>query len=291
VLDAVNLTGGDYTRYEQKPDLASITAAGQFAISGNTVYVWALGNTNLATSGAQLRLQITIRGGIVITGAGHVGWAERIEFLGCGTASSGSFMGGLIALDNAIIVNKDCVIAYNTVDGPATKTGGHMVSIRALVKRNGLDGFNYHNTNAGGLGDFLEIDCHSRDNGLNAGATTNNASTAHEACTGIRVGGLYDRASGPVVADVNSAQSWNLGCHAGGQGQAVADAQNQSWRTDGATPIAGAGVARMWLDECTADGSQYAIRTSNNTEIDIHAVGYSNPNGAFTGSLVANFTR
>ena len=263
VWDATARTpDGGRVQYERMPDLASITGPGQWSADGSTVYVWARGSVDLAANPDAVRVELGGNYG-VRAAQGATVWVEGIQF----EATS------LSATTGATVVAKDCVVRHRRdSNGIETTDGGHMVSIRCEAAFNGMDGFNYHNTSGPG-GEFIEINCHSHHNGLTPGATTNNASTAHEAVTGIRVGGTYDHASGPVIADVNSAQSWNLGVHAGGMGQPVAGAQNHSWRADGASPIGGQGIARMWLDECTSADADYAIRTSNGGEILLHAFG------------------
>lgn len=274
VVDVTNRTAwGDYTKYDKKADLASITGPGQWALVGSTVYVWALGNTDLSVlaNRVQIRLGVTARTGLVASAGMH--YVRGINFEGCDD-------GGACAQGSAIVIAEDCTFRYSMGSGGVQALGGNgYISIRCEASSNGADGFNYHSS-AGVNPDFIEIDCYSHHNGLGSSGDTNNATTCHEETRGLRLNGNYDVADGPVVADVNSAKTWNLGCRAGAS--TAADAQNHSWRADG--QVSTSTPAEMWLDECTADTATYGFKTTSGGVINVSGMKVSNPNATDTSS-------
>lgn len=275
VVDILNRTAwGDYTIYTKKADLASITGPGQWAIVGSTVYVWAIGNYNLTTNpDTILRLAVSARTGIT-TDTPTVQYVKGISF-------EGSQNGGLVANGGAKVIAEDCSFKY-MISGAGGGNGvnlsrSHGVFVRCEASSNELDGFNYHDPAASVGSEFIEVDCLSHHNGL-ANPGINNATTAHEDVKGIRVGGEYRDSGGPVVADVNSAKTWNLGCSAGDS----VLAGSGSWITS-ATGFP-ANPCTMWLDECSASEADYTFITSGGSLIHVHALRASNPNTLYPSS-------
>lgn len=267
VVDLLNRTSwGDYTTYEKKTDLASITGPGQWAIVGSTVYVWALNNLDLSVQANRINIRLGIgatQTGLWITGG--TSYARGIDFEG---QSYGTVVGA------GRLVAEDCTFRYTTGDA-INVSGGAFVGVRCEVSSTGSDGASYNNA-----AEFIEIDCRMHHNGHTGTTYTNNASTAHLNTRGIRVGGDYDVAGGPVVADVNSARTWNLGCRAGDSTAPVAQAQ--SWRAD-ATGYEG-NPAIMWLDECTSDTADNAYGTTGGGTIHVHAERRTNVGAIWSSS-------
>lgn len=287
VVDVNNLTSwGDFTMYVKRANLAGITGPGQWATEGSIVYVWALGSTNLSSgeNRAQIRLQIAASTG-VIAGPGTTQYVEGIEFWGCASNTS-SAMGGIVAQGNALIIAKNAKVKYNIESDGFIIDGGHLIAVDCEASSNARDGFNYHDMPGNG-GEFIEINCSSHHNGLvNPG--TNNASTAHEAVTGIRINGQYTHAGGPVVADVNSAHTWNLGCYAGGTGPGAESIAVASWHAD-STSFAG-NPAQQWLDECASGEATYSYATTGTgSQIHLHGTGADKP--ALAGARLPHYTR
>jgi hypothetical protein len=258
VVDVANRTPwGDYVTYTKKATAAEITGPGQWSIEGSTVSVWALGSTDLSVTAnrSQIRIGVTARTGIVASAG--VSYIRGIDFEGCDD-------GGAQAQGTATVIAEDCTFKYSLGNGGVQAIGGHgYIAIRCTASSNVRDGFNYHGS--GGVSpDVVEIDCRSHHNGLTPGASTNNASTAHEACRVLRAGGDYDLCAGPIVADVNNARSWNLGCRSG---RSVAPGtQAQSWRVD-ATGYE-TDPARMHLVQCIAEHST-PYRTTGGGVFDV----------------------
>ena len=78
------------------------------------------------------------------------------------------------------------------------------------------DGFNYHTTNYNSLA--TEVNCISYGNGLykmeggNTTVTSNNGSTAHNGMNMLRFGCKYWDCQGPILADIDNCNSYNIGC-------------------------------------------------------------------------------
>lgn len=245
---AANRTAwGDYAVYVKKDDLASITGPGQWAIVNSTVYVWALGDANLATDASFMRLSVTSVTGVQVNG-NNISYVEGIEFEGGGTAANGQIAAFTANSTDATaprIVAVDCSVKYNLASGYSLTGGLWGVFVRCLSQSNGLDGFNYHKDTLNGspsVPEFIEIDCTSRHNGVNATVENCNASSAHDGVVGIRLNGEYANSFGPLIADVTGAKTWNLGCLA-----KESDAVTNSYAFAATGPTT---AAQMWLDEC-----------------------------------------
>jgi len=118
-----------------------------------------------------------------------------------------------------------------------------------LEWKNGADGFNYHSnegdgTTANTSPSVIEIGCMGGWSGTTGSANgSDNTTTSHDFCNVIRVNGIYLGSSDRVLADTNSAHSWNLGCYIG-QAQTASAAKES---------VASIGTAsKMWIDSCYA---------------------------------------
>jgi hypothetical protein len=122
-----------------------------------------------------------------------------------------------------------------------------------LEWKNGADGFNYHSNEADGTTantspSVIEIGCMGGWSGTTGSAgVSDNTTTSHDFANVIRINGIYLGSSDRVLADTNSAHSWNLGCHIG-QAKTIAA---------GKESVASIGTAsKVWLDSCyTESGS------------------------------------
>lgn len=142
------------------------------------------------------------------------------SFQGSGGTSNGYAMQGLLA-----VYSQNCGAYFNKSDG-----------------------FNYHSfqsdgTTTGTSPSWIEIGNVSMGNGT-TGSTgvSDNASTSHDFCQGIRLNGIYCNSDDRVLAETNSAQTWNLGCTVG---QAV---KQQA----GEETIAALLTSKMWIDTVVA---------------------------------------
>jgi len=276
VFDVVTLDGEDYTKYTKKATLAEITGAGQVAIVGSTVYIWAFDNADmtLATDTGQRRVRIQTTSNVGVATAGPTQYVEGIAF-------EGSTSGAITSGSSATMILKNVSVKYGSLNG-ITVTGGSVISDTVTVARSGTDGFNYHVYSPATYCEFIEINCIGRNNGQVSGATTNNSTTAHETAVGIRVNGIYSTSHGPVLADVNNAQSWNLGCTSGDSTTATLS-QSAAFRVD-ATGFTG-DIATIWLERCKAVNVDKGLHATGGGIIYTRLTSFS---GVTTNEFVAS---
>lgn len=282
VVDVTNRSAwGDYTHYIKRPDLASIVGPGEYAVVGNNVYVWCIGNTDLSIGANRFQIRLGIANIItgVYAGAG-THYVRGIDFEGC-------TIGGLAALGTATVVAEDCTVKYSFGDGVTAAGGNGIVTRRVTASSNLADGFSYASSGSQHP-DAVELYVSSHHNGVHdASVNTHNASTSHLQSRVLRVGGDYRDTKGPVVAEVNSARSWNLGCTFG-DSLATAVNQDQSVRADGTGFESD--PATMWLDECVTQLAANGFKVTGGGVIHLAGTRWDNPS-AFdaTGSGVIDF--
>jgi len=153
---------------------------------------------------------------------------------------------------------------------------------RCFAGANYADGFNYHSNESDGTTpntspSFIEIECVAYGNGTTgSAAVSDNASTCHDFANGIRLNGIYINSDDRVLADTNSAHTWNLGCYVG-QAKQVGG---------GKESVSSIGTAsKMWCDSLQVlDGAnQKWIATSGAT---LSAYNCGNVGNATTGEAV-----
>lgn len=142
--------------------------------------------------------------------------------------------------------HKGCTFqgAQSSSNGMSIQGKLSVIGYRSGAYYNKADGFNYHSFEADGVTtgsspSWIEIECASKGNGTTGSAAgSDNASTSHDFAFGVRLNGYYADSDDRVLAETNSAQTWNLG---GFVGQAVkAAAGNES--------IAALISAQVWID-------------------------------------------
>lgn len=151
----------------------------------------------------------------------------------------------------ATLLAKNCEFAYgiNPNLGNGLNTlGGDAFLKRCKAYKNRRDGFNYHQDDAKTRsGYFIEDNCIGRHNGLGDSNNSNNGTTAHDNCIGIRINGLYFECQGPTVADVNNSKSYNVGVCA-------YDNKNPSVEKFG---FYTRDTTKMYLENCYSYGNEY----------------------------------
>ena len=254
---------GDWAEYEQVADLASIVKAGQWAIVGSTVYVWALGNANLATDASFIRLSINTGTGPLFVSGGNTIYAENFITEGGGTPTAGGIAafssGGTGGVPRLILVD---VLAKYTIANGITATGADFViTVRsgAAITRN--DGLNYHSGTFSGttwVPDVLEVDPVGYNNGRWTTVETQNTSTSHDGISIIRIGGTLGSSFGPVMAeDGAGTKGWSLGVKFK---KSTAITRNYSF--------AATAGAEAWLDECIPEEpSTFTIYADNASKV------------------------
>lgn len=145
-----------------------------------------------------------------------------------------------------------------TGDGWQMKNMGLSIAYRVRCSRNGNDGFNYHGPDGVGVLDphFIEIDCIGNES---RAVATGNGSTSHEFVKGIRVNSHYHGNAGPGVADVNDAQTYNVG---------VTSRENTTYGVVASSDLSAAAGVQIWLDGCVFDGNGTEdVRAQNDATI------------------------
>lgn len=152
------------------------------------------------------------------------------------------------------------------------------------------DGFNYH-ADAGSTvkTNGLEVNCTAKRIGLTT-SSTNNGSTAHDSCNVIRLNGNYSYTRGPVIADVLSAYSLNLGVTAGNSQAVLSNAQKSCFQIG----ESGSTGATMWLKNCTTNGANNWSFAQVGTTTMYDMGGNTNsttgtPSGTYTGSVITPY--
>lgn len=168
-----------------------------------------------------------------------------INYIG---GNAGAFSARLGSLTTIIYGERIGCCGQSAGDGWQIKDVGLSIAVACRASRNFNDGFNYHAL-SGIDPHFVEIDCIGSEN---FAIGTGNGSTSHEAVKGFRINCHYYGNYGPGVADVNDAQTFNVGCTSRSNGP-TGNANAGGFQVSGQDK-SGAG-ARMWLDGCVADAN------------------------------------
>lgn len=140
----------------------------------------------------------------------------------------------------------------NGLNADNMKSG--LILDRCFGYGNEFDLFNYHDDRTNKPCLVIEKDCSGTQSGFgNSGTPNCNISTAHDTSKVVRINCLYGNSRGPVVVDIDAAQSWNIAVDAFGAQPGYASFQcgnNSSY-----------GVTKMWFDGCASKGSDIDILT------------------------------
>lgn len=149
---------------------------------------------------------------------------------------------------STVVFSDDCIfIGQPTGDNYQIQDVGLAIARRCIGAGDvGNDHFNYH-ANNGLSPHFIEVDCVAERAFAKA---TSNGSTSHESCVGFRIGCDYRDNSGPGVADVNDARTYNVGVSSNNNGP-TSTAGGFTCQADTST----AEGAIMWLHRCSAGGN------------------------------------
>lgn len=254
---------GDFTMYEKKADLASVTGPGQWAIVGSVVYVWALGNANLATDSSFMRLSLATGSSVLQISGGNTLYLEGVQLEGGGSATSGPLTafsaGGTGGVPRLIAV--DSVVKYAPANGIMLTGALFGIFIRCGVAVTMNDGFNYHSGTFSGqtyIPSVLEVDCWSRRTGMYTTVETQNGTTAHDGVPILRINGTHRDSLGPAVADDSGAKSWNLNVIAGAASRAV----TRFWAF-----AATAAGSEQWLQDCAVAPGNVALYADGTSKV------------------------
>jgi len=239
-----------YSSYTNVGSAAAVSAlAGSWFHDGTNLHVRALDDRSLIGDAA-LVLSTTGNNGRYGAVTNNLTlYVQGIDFVG----------GNAPFLALTALTGNTGTIAFNKCSFQGAQTASNGLSIQGKLTvygyRNGAyynqaDGFNYHSFEADGVTTgssptFVEIDCVSVGNGTTGSAgTSDNASTCHDFVNGIRINGIYVNSDDRVLAETNSAQTWNLGCYVG---QAIQTAA-------GRESIAALLTSHVWIDSVYTKG-------------------------------------
>jgi hypothetical protein len=159
--------------------------------------------------------------------------------------------------NNPVMMFKNCAFNDSTTEnGINVRRNGLYIFENCKSNNNFLDGFNYHNNDSIKNQLVIEINCKATGNGT-GGGTTDNGSTMHDTGNIIRINGEYYGNSDRNIHDIENSKSWNLGVIAR-DGSDVAQANFVSGNGSG-------DITSMYLDTCSASGSNKAFDLYSNT--------------------------
>lgn len=197
--------------------------------------------------------------------------------------------------------------------GDAVVNGGNGLNYKGLwevylldcmAAGNELDGFNYHLGGSTESPRVVEVNCRGVNNGW-MGFGSNQGSTTHDNCAGIRVGGYYANNGKQDIADANNAYSCNIGVHTDGlisfsgypyvtafnlggkYGRIATTATNfVYWLESNTNALASHGRAYSAPAKISAHGLIYYARFTSEAALGFRAVAPVNYGGVFTGDYV-----
>lgn len=207
--DSSVLVDGDYTRIVPKTSIANVQAnPGTWYQTGGVVYLHLFDGRAPDANVHIMRDMLSAycaRDNITI-------YLEGIEFQA--GANGAVYFRNNSAAGGLNVYAKNCKFKYSGATGGFAMEGTDLsIAQNCLSSSNQNDGYNYHVRN-GVIPKAIEINCVGRYSGFAGGDADNNGSSMHDAGKIVRIMGQYHNTYGPVVIDINNAQSWNLGSEA-----------------------------------------------------------------------------
>lgn len=162
-------------------------------------------------------------------------YLSDIDFIG----GTGGAISARDAGINGVLVTERCrfIGNYNS-NGADIKDIGLCIMVDCVATRNAADGFNYTAYN-GVDPHFIEVGCVGFKNGTGG---TNNGSTAHDVCVGLRINCDAAFNGGPGFGDVGLANTLNINCTSRTNGPT---GNASGFRADGA-------FSKVYVDGCAA---------------------------------------
>jgi hypothetical protein len=207
--------------------------------------------------------------GLTIEGNCNV-YVEGIDFEGGTSPASANSLAGP---NSPTVTMVNCTMRYGVNNGWSHVGAAHSYMVDCTCSSNGLDGFNYHSSSFD-VGDFVEINCHSYNNGVYATGENCNGSTAHDAIKGVRLNCAYEGTFGPTLIDIGTCKTWQLGCDIGGS-VAVTGPYGVSIGDSG---------TEMWLDTCFIHDNAGAAMNCSTGTLFVHNCRYERNRIVFNGN-------
>lgn len=212
---------GNPTPLTPRADLTALDAASEgYFISGTTVNVKLTDLSNPASNRVGVSRTTEIMPAHAV--AGRSVYLQNMAFIGDRPFRMTS-ADGATQDHNKKIVTVDCLFGYcnRTDDAFSANFINMCASFRSIATYSDVDGFDYHNIDTTIDPEdrmlVLEENCVSYGAGWGDGVDgPNQATTAHEGCRVVRVGGQYLNAGGPIIQDQAGTgiqcASWQVGC-------------------------------------------------------------------------------
>lgn len=171
-----------------------------------------------------------------------------------------------LSVPSSVLAHNNCSFQASTASNGLNVQAAHTTyGYRSLAAYNFNDGFNYHSFEADGTTNgtspnWIEVECVSVGNGTTgSSATSDNASTCHDYCNGIRLNGSYINSDDRPLADVNFSNTWNI---SGFTGQSIkTGAGNQN--------VVVLDNAKVWVDSM-----KLATGTNDRLNADVSSTMY-----------------
>lgn len=257
VLDSTQVdANGDVLELSTAASLADCnTTANSRFISGSTVYV----NVGRVPS---TEIWVVVGEGNCRSRGDIIVYLEGITFVG---GSDGAvFIENSAAGQSSVLLMKDCNTLYSQTNGVTVK-GADSVFQNCTAVQNDADGFNYHAFNTVEC-HAVEVACTGRHNGTRDGVDGNDqGSSIHESGAIVRINGSYHNNGGGNTADIDTSETWMLGC------------ELYESEGDPSNDYNASGVS-LWLDTCNLHDSGTDIVGDAYT----HNVTYSTITGTAT---------
>jgi hypothetical protein len=242
-------------RYRTLVEVASLAAvaatAGTFFHDGTSLHVRSFDDRNLVGDTKMLPTTTAQNGRFPASTNNITIYVKSLDFVG---GTSGFYVGMASTVTGCAFAHNNCSFQGTGVgNGLAVLSFSKVYGYRSGAYDNYLDGFNYHSFESDGTTpstspDCVEIECVAIGNGTTGSSgSSDNATTGHDFCNVIRLNCNFVDSADRVMAETNSAHSWNLGCVVG-QATTVAT---------GKQSIAALATSKLWLD------SVYAVQGSN----------------------------
>lgn len=257
--------------YDEETSIAAVQAnPGSFYYTGTTLYVQTH-DSRTPDSDIKPMWEKPIW---LASDVAYTLYLDGIEFWGSEALS----IYGHTTTESSKVVALDCAFRFAPYGGNVRCDNVKNVRlVRCAVSDCVEDGFKYTNNSTNFTQYILEDNCTAERCGREAASTdNNNCSTGHKDCAILRVGGTYDTSQGPVISDVQGAQSLNIGVTAINAASDSGDADVSDSSFLAGTYSSGNVPARMWLFGCRSSGSGFDRSASTG--------GYIISDNAFTGA-------
>lgn len=247
---------GDYVKCAPQASVAACNGVSNSCfISGATVYV------NLDGANPALRAWLLVDNNIVSAGNTTL-YLENLTVIG---GSACCIHENTNISQTSKFFAKNCIFKFALGNGVQLEGVSLAILQNCVAARNGADGFNYHAQFSTEVR-AIEINCTGRHNGTRDGVDGNDqGSTMHEDGSIVRINGSYHHNGGGNCVDIQTSETWMLGCELYNSEGGVSNSYNVSGNA-------------LWLDTCNLHDSSTDILGNAN----VHNTTYATITGTAT---------